>query len=66
MLDEMNFKPYAVTNSKGKTYGRYEDYIQAEKAALSVLKDTNYQERILISWFDLEYGIVMSGELLVA
>ena len=66
MLAEMNFKPYAVTNSKGKTYGRYEDYVQAEKTALEILEETGYQERIFIKWFDMEYGIAIDGEILVA
>jgi len=66
MFQEARFKPYSVTNSIGQPYGRYENYSEAEKAALKVLKETGYQERIIISWFDPEYGVVMDGEILVA
>ena len=66
MFQEMSDKPFIVTNSIGKSFGRYETYSEAEKNALIRLQETKWQERVFIKWFDLEYGMSIDEEILVA
>lgn len=59
-------RPFVVVNMLGHIYGRYDSLGDAMSAGAKVLKQSNYKDRILVQWYDLDTGFMEDCEIYLA